>query len=54
MPSGTTQVPNITASTDNEAVKIDIQQSQSTTGRAIVNCDYNGVVKTYNIHFTDK
>ncbi|WP_291856935.1 hypothetical protein [Marinilabilia sp.] len=54
LPSNTTEVPVVAATADNDAVKIEIQQSQSTSGRAIVNCDYNGVVKTYNIVFTAK
>jgi hypothetical protein len=52
LPANTTEVPDVSASTDNEEVKIDIVQAESTSGRAVVKFDYNGIVKTYNVVFT--
>jgi hypothetical protein len=54
LPSNTPGIPEVTATSDNDAVKFEIQQAHSITGRAIVHCDYNGVVKTYNILFSGK
>ncbi|MBP7507622.1 MAG: hypothetical protein KA807_07370 [Prolixibacteraceae bacterium] len=51
LPSGSVGVPVITASASDKAVKVAIEQAQSTTGTAVVKCDYNGVVKTYKVVF---
>jgi arabinoxylan arabinofuranohydrolase len=51
LPAGTTQIPVVSATASNRTVKIDIEQSDSTSGKALVKCDYNGVVKTYTILF---
>jgi len=49
VPASATAAPNVTASASNPAVKIAITQAASKTGTAVVKCDYNGVVKTYNV-----
>jgi arabinoxylan arabinofuranohydrolase len=51
LPAGTTRIPVVSATASNRAVKFDIVQSDSTTGRAVVKGDYNGIVKTYTILF---
>nr|MDA3817894.1 hypothetical protein [Prolixibacteraceae bacterium] len=51
IPSNTNDMPKVSASTDNEAVKVNVIQAESTFGKAIVKCDYNGIVKTYNVVF---
>ncbi len=52
IPSNSTEIPEVSASTNNKAVKIDIIQAESTSGKAVVRCDYNGIVKTYNVLFS--
>lgn len=42
-------VPTVTASADNKDVKISITQAESNTGKAVINFNYKGVLKTYNI-----
>jgi hypothetical protein len=54
IPSNTTQVPVVSASVNNKAVKVEITQAGSTSGSAIVKCDYNGMIKTYKIVFATK
>lgn len=44
-----TAVPKVTAKASNPAVKISIEQAQSTTGSAMVKCEYNGKVKSYKV-----
>lgn len=51
LPAGTSKKPVVTASASNKAVKMVITQAESTTGTALVKCDFNGVVKTYNVVF---
>ncbi|HSJ67322.1 MAG TPA: hypothetical protein VK921_06595, partial [Anditalea sp.] len=51
IPSGTKEIPVITASSDNSDVKIEINQAASISREAIVKFDYNGVVKTHKIVF---
>lgn len=51
LPSGETQIPVVTASTDNKEVKIFIKQAAAEVDAAEVKCDYNGIVKTYKIVF---
>ena len=51
LPSGTTEIPAVSATASNSAVQIDIVQPDSKTGKAVVKCDFNGVVKTYTILF---
>lgn len=43
--------PKVTATSDNPAVKISIKQADEESNVAFVRCDYNGVVKTYNVVF---
>ncbi|MBN1767142.1 MAG: hypothetical protein JXR50_09150 [Prolixibacteraceae bacterium] len=52
IPSATDEIPEVSASADNKDVKIDVAQAESTSGKAVVTCDYNGIVKTYNVVFT--
>jgi arabinoxylan arabinofuranohydrolase len=54
IPSNTNEVPEVSASTNNEAVKVDIIQAESTSGKAIVKFDYNGIVKTYHVVFVSE
>src|SRR5690554_3188342 len=51
LPYGTTEIPVITASSDNKKVKVTVTQADSVTGAAKVEFDYNGVVKTYLVNF---
>ncbi|MCL1823969.1 MAG: hypothetical protein FWG44_07170, partial [Oscillospiraceae bacterium] len=52
IPAFLTQIPKITASADNTAVKINITQPEAVFGTAVVEFDFNGAVKTYNIALT--
>lgn len=45
-------MPQVTASADRDNVSIQIAQASSENRCADVRCDYNGVVKTYHVHFT--
>ena len=54
IPSDANGIPVISASSNNPAVKVAVTQAISTTGKGIVEFDYNGVVKTYQIVFTGK
>jgi arabinoxylan arabinofuranohydrolase len=51
VPAGTRTVPVVSASANNAKVKATVTQALSTTGKAVVKFDYNGVVKTYNVMF---
>lgn len=51
LPSGSAQIPVVTASASDKTVKVSVEQAQSTTGSAVVKCDYNGIVKTYKVVF---
>jgi len=46
------QQPTVSASADNNAVKIAITQAELKTGAAVIRFDYEGVVKTYKVIFT--
>ena len=52
--SNTTEIPIVTATVDNEDVRVAITQAESMEGKAVVNFDYNGVIKTYNVIFAQK
>ncbi len=52
LPAGST-VPSATASSNNPAVKVSVTQATSRTGKAIVKFDYKGVVKTYNVVYSE-
>ncbi|MGD9557993.1 MAG: hypothetical protein AB7V25_13300, partial [Mangrovibacterium sp.] len=45
LPSGNSQLPVVTAFADNHAVKVGITQAESTSGTAVVTCDYKGITK---------
>jgi len=49
IPTGTTQIPVISATTDNPDVKIDIVQATSASGEGLVKFTYNGQVKKYRV-----
>lgn len=50
LPSGG-QIPVITASASDKAVKVSVEQANSATGTAVVKCDYKGIVKNYKVVF---
>ncbi|HLW06134.1 MAG TPA: hypothetical protein VKY45_01115 [Marinilabiliaceae bacterium] len=52
LPSNVSQIPTVSATADNNAVKVVVEQADSIVGTALVKCDYNGVVKTYKVVFT--
>lgn len=52
LPQGTTAVPTLKAKTDNTDVKVSVKQASERSGTAIATFDYNGVIKTYYIHYT--
>ncbi|HKL71009.1 MAG TPA: hypothetical protein VJ855_00015 [Marinilabiliaceae bacterium] len=52
LPSNTSQIPTVSATADINAVKVVVEQAESTSGTALVKCDYNGVVKNYRIVFS--
>lgn len=54
LPAGTTATPTVSASVDNDTVKIKVAQAESASGTANIEFDYNGVVKTYKVAFTTK
>jgi len=51
--AGTT-VPKVTATSNNPAVKVKINQAESRSGKAVVKFDYKGIVKTYNIMYVSE
>lgn len=51
IPSGSDKIPVVTATSDNNKVKVNIEQAPALSGAAFVKCDYNGVVKTYKLTF---
>lgn len=51
LPANANQIPVVSASVDNNAVKVAVEQAGSTSGTAVVKCDYKGIVKTYKIVF---
>jgi hypothetical protein len=54
LPAGTMAMPRVTASSNNSKVKVAVTQAESLTGTAIVKFDYNGVVKTYRVVYTQQ
>lgn len=52
VPASSAAIPSVSATASNPAVKIAVTQAKSNTGTAVVKCDYNGVVKTYNVVLT--
>lgn len=51
IPAGSSQTPVVTATADNKSVKVVVTQAESASGTATVKCDFNGIVKTYNVVF---
>ena len=49
--SNESKVPRISASTDDKNVKVTITQAESVSEPAVVQFDYKGIVKTYNVVF---
>ena len=49
-----TGIPKVSAYVSNPEVKVAITQAKSTSGTAVVQFDYKGVVKTYKVVFTSK
>ncbi len=49
LPTGTNSVPQVAASSDNPAVKIEIRQPATLEEAAVVKFDYKGMVKTYTV-----
>lgn len=48
---GTAGIPSVTAFASTTEVKVSIKQATSASGMAVVQFDYNGKVKTYNVVF---
>lgn len=51
LPANVTSIPKVSASSSDPNIKIDITQPASKTGKAIVEFDYKGLVKTYTVLF---
>jgi arabinoxylan arabinofuranohydrolase len=54
LPASDEGAPQVTASTSDPSVKVDITQADSRDGAAVVKFDNNGVVKTYRVSFTSR
>lgn len=54
LPTDITGTPSVSASANNPDVKVNIKQATSRTGTAVIQFDYKGMVKTYNITFTEE
>jgi hypothetical protein len=54
VPASVTDIPQVSASTSDTAVKVDIKQADSKTGTALVKFDNHGVVKTYRVVFESR
>jgi hypothetical protein len=52
LPAGTAGVPKLTASSNNSKVKVSVTQAESLSGTAVVKFDYNDVVKTYRVVYS--
>lgn len=51
LPSVIAGTPSVSAAASDPAVKVTVTQAESKTGTAVVQFDYNGVVKTYRVVF---
>ena len=51
VPSGSAGIPSVTASASTPEVKVSIKQASSASGMAVVEFDYKGKVKTYDVVF---
>jgi hypothetical protein len=54
LPPSITGIPTVSASASNPDVKVAITQAESKPGKAVVQFDYKGIVKTYNVVFASK
>ncbi len=54
VPAGDAGIPQVSASSGDPAVKIDVTQAASRDGTAVVKCDYRGAVKTYRVVFASR
>ncbi|WP_398455918.1 hypothetical protein AB3466_07350 [Sphingobacterium thalpophilum] len=52
--SGSENIPVVKASSDNPAVKIRVKQADSLSGQALINCTYNGQMKSYRVKFNQR
>ncbi|GGH15423.1 hypothetical protein FAZ19_06655 [Sphingobacterium alkalisoli] len=52
--TSTEDLPVVSASTNNPAIKVAVKQAQSMDGTAIVEFDYNGILKTYSVQFASE
>lgn len=50
--ANTTEIPQVSASSNDAGVKIEVKQAEVKNGTSVVKFDNNGVVKTYNVIFT--
>lgn len=49
IPASTTDMPRVSATSNNPSVRIDVIQPTSSNKKAVVNFEYKGTVKTYTI-----
>jgi arabinoxylan arabinofuranohydrolase len=54
IPASVTDIPQVSASASDSAVKVDVKQAESRGGTAIVKFDNHGVVKTYRVVFASR
>ena len=54
LPADATGVPKVSGSASDRAVKVTVTQAESATGTAVLQFDYNGIVKTYNVVFASE
>lgn len=54
IPSGTTEIPIVTASATRPEVKVTVMQAKSMSEPAVIKFDYKGVVKTHHVVFDSK
>lgn len=52
VPANATDIPKVSASSNDPSVRIDIVQPASKNGKAVVKFDYKGTVKTYTVLLT--
>jgi arabinoxylan arabinofuranohydrolase len=54
LPSNVSGTPTISASASDKGVKVAITQADSSTGTAVVQFDYKGIIKTYRVAFASE
>ena len=52
LPAGTSTIPTLSATSTHPDVRIEIQQTTTLSGAALVKCNYKGIVKTYKVVFS--